>query len=285
MAISASDVKALRDETGAGMMDCKRALEEAGGDVERAKDILRQRGQAKSLKREGRATGEGCVAVAADPAGRCAAVVELNCETDFVGRGEDFRGVAQRLADKSLATGAGDAAALAAEDVIAEAVSRVGEAVRLGRVARWEAGDSSVIAHYLHTATYRVAVLVELAVDGGDVAALTGELLELGRDLGMQVCALRPLYVERDAVPAEMLEREKENLRQAADMAGKPPAIQERIIAGRLDKGFYQQVCLLDQEYAREGDITVGALLQREGQRLGTTLRVVRFERIEVGGA
>ncbi|NUP99655.1 MAG: translation elongation factor Ts [Armatimonadetes bacterium] len=281
MAVSAGDVKALRDVTGAGMMDCKRALQEAEGDLEKAKDILRQQGLAKGEKRAGRATAEGCVAVAVSPDHQRVVAVELNCETDFVGRTDDFRKMAQEIANKALASGATEAEALDVEPLINEAVSRMGEAIRVGRIFPLQAEGGNAVGHYLHTATHRVAVLVELAIEGAVPAAAAAEV---GREVGMQVAAMNPLCVCRQDVPAERLERERNVLRQAADMANKPPQIQEKIIEGRLGK-FYQEVCLVDQPYAKEAEKSVQQYLDEQSKALGGKIGVARFVRIEVGRA
>lgn len=279
MAVTAGDVKALRDVTGAGMMDCKRALQEADGDLEQAKDLLRQQGLAKGDKRAGKTTAEGCVAVATDDDCRAAVVVELNCETDFVGRTDDFRKLSDQIAAEAFAGGATSADQIDASDAINEAVSKLGEAIRVGRVVRWTAADGGRIGSYLHTATRRVAVLVELACEGvTDLAAVAG----VAREIGMQVAAMQPLCVARDGVPADRLEREKSVLREAGDMANKPPQIQEKIIEGRLGK-FYQEVCLLEQTYAKDGELTVARFLENQSKALGGTLGVRRFERLEVG--
>jgi len=281
MSISANDVKALRDVTGAGMMDCKRALTEAEGDLEKAKDILRQRGQAKGAKREGRTTGEGTLALAAPAGGAQALLLELNCETDFVGRSDDFKALAQALADQALAADAADAEALAVESQIDEAVSRIGEKIRVGRLANWRATAPGVVTCYLHTATGRVAVLVELGLDapaGDKLAAVE----EIGRELGMQVAAMKPVAVGREDVPAELVEREREVLRGAADMASKPPAIQEKMIDGRLGK-YFQEVCLLEQTYARDNTKTMKQYLAEAAKAAGVAVTVRRFVRYEVG--
>lgn len=278
MAISAAEVKALREATGVGMMDCKRALEQAGGDVEAAKDLLRQQGLAKGDKRAGRTTGDGCVAIAISADGQQAVVLELNCETDFVGRTDDFRALAQTLADGALAGGASTPEEVGGEDAINEAVSRLGEAIRVGRLIRWTAADSGFLGSYLHTATHRVAVLVELGTEG--VGAEAASIA--AKEIGMQVAAMQPICVDRADVPAERLEREKEVLRQAADMASKPPAIQDKIIEGRLGK-FYAEVCLVEQPYAKDPEQKVKQYLEAAGKAAGGKLVVRRFERIEVG--
>ncbi len=279
MAISAAEVKALRDATGVGMMDCKRALEQADGDVEKAKDLLRQQGLAKGDKRAGRTTADGAVAIAISDDLAQAVVLELNCETDFVGRTDDFRALAQQLAQGALASGAQTPDDVDAADAINEAVSRLGEAIRVGRLVRWTAAADGKLGSYLHTATHRVAVLVELAVEG-DIAAEA--VTDAAREMGMQVCAMQPICVGREDVPAERLDREKEVLRQAADMANKPPQIQDKIIEGRLGK-FYAEVCLVEQQYAKDQDLKVHQYLEQAGKAAGGKLGVRRFERIEVG--
>ncbi|MCC7493619.1 MAG: translation elongation factor Ts [Fimbriimonadaceae bacterium] len=278
MSIAAADVKALRDATGAGMMDCKRALAEAEGDVEKAKDILRQHGLAKGEKRAGRTTGEGCIALASSPDGQTTLALELNCETDFVGRSDDFRALAQSLADAALASGAETSEAVGGDDAIANAVSRIGEAIRVGRLVRWTAGADGLVGYYLHTATHRVAVLVEVAGAGVAQPALA----EVAKELGMQVAAMRPLCVDRDGVPADLLEREKEVLRNAEDMAKKPENIREKIIEGRLGK-FFSEVCLLDQPYAKDDKKAVQQYVAEAAKAAGGSLAVRRFLRLEVG--
>lgn len=278
MAVSAAEVKALRDLTGAGMMDCKRALQEAGGDVEKAKDLLRQQGLAKGEKRAGRATAEGCIALAVSDDARSAVALELNCETDFVGRTDDFRALANAAATAALTNPADDLEGLGLGDQVNEAVSKLGEVIRIGRIVRWQAADGGQLGYYLHTATHRVAVLVELGVAGASPAAGA----EVAKEVGMQVAAMQPLCVSREQVPADKLEHEKEVLRQAADMANKPPQIQEKIIEGRLGK-FYGEVCLLEQEYAKDADKTVQQYLAEQSKAAGGELTVRRFERLEVG--
>jgi len=278
MAVSAAEVKALRDLTGAGMMDCKRALQEAGGDVEKAKDLLRQQGLAKGEKRAGRATAEGCIAIALTDDAQSAVALELNCETDFVGRTDDFRALAADAAVAALTNQANDLEGLGLGDRVNEAVSKLGEVIRIGGVSRWAAAEGGQLGYYLHTATHRVAVLVELGVAGvaAEVAA------EVAKEIGMQVAAMQPLCVSRDQVPADKLDHEKEMLLQAADMANKPPQIQEKIIEGRLGK-YYSEVCLLEQEYAKDADKTVQKYLDEQAKAAGGELTVRRFERLEVG--
>lgn len=283
MAISASEVKRLRDETQAGMMDCKRALQEADGDFEKAKDLLRQRGIAKSAKRAERATGEGVLAIAVADDQTKAAVVELNCETDFVARNEDFRALAQQLAERALAHAAQSAEDLDAADELDNVVGRIGEAIRVGRVLTLEAQGPGIVASYLHTATYKKAALIELGTSS-PLESVPEGLVTLGRELGMQIVSLQPSCVAKEDVPAELVERERNVLREAEDIKTKPPQIQDKIITGRLDKGFYQNVCLLEQPYVREQDLSVSQHVAATAKSLGLDqITVRRFERFVVG--
>ncbi|MBI5833169.1 MAG: translation elongation factor Ts [Armatimonadetes bacterium] len=281
MAITAKEVQALRELTGAGMMDCKRALTEAEGDLQAAKDILRQRGQAKGAKREGKATGEGTVVYAAKADGTQILLLELNCETDFVGKSDDFRALAQKLADKALAENVSEAEAVGGDEWIDEAVSRLGEKIRVGRVVNWQIEQPGVAGVYVHTATGRVAVAVELglAEPVGDKAEVA---LEICRELGMQATAMKPVCLDRAAVPAELVEHEREVLRGAADMAKKPPQIQDKIIDGRMSK-FYSEICLMEQTYARDNTKTMTQYVADTAKAAGLVATVRRYERIEVG--
>ena len=283
MAITAKEVAALREITGAGMMDCKRALVEADGDMEAAKDILRQRGQAKGAKREGKATGEGTLVVAAKPDASQAVVLELNCETDFVGRSDTFRALAQSLADQALAGDLTDGSQIVADDAIADATSRLGEKIRIGHLLNWKAEGAGAVAVYLHTATGRVAVPVEIGLDAPAGDKLPA-VIEIARELGMQAAALKPVCLSREDVPAHLVAHEREVLRSLPDMASKPPQIQDKMIDGRMGK-FYQEICLLEQIYARDNTKSVTQYVKEAAKTAGLNLTVKRFERLEVGRA
>lgn len=282
MEISAKTVMALREQTGAPMMDCKRALQEAEGDMEKAKDLLRQRGIAKGQKREGKATGEGTIVVAAAADGSQVVMLELNCETDFVGKSDDFRGLAQALADSALERDITDAEQVGGEDLINDAVTRLGEKIRVGRLLNWRAEAPGVITSYVHTATGRVGVLVELGLAAAPDADGLAAAQAIGRELGMQVTALRPAYLNREEVPAEVVEREREVLRGAADMANKPPQIQDKIIDGRISK-FFAENTLLEQAYARDSSKSVTEYLNEAAKAAGLAVTPQRYVRLEVG--
>ena len=275
MSVAAAQVKALRARTGIGMMECKQALQACGGDLEAAVRKLRESGQLKAERKAGRAAAEGALALAS--AGGETLLLEVNCETDFVGKDESFRAFAQAAADAALAAGAEDAAALAAlprdggtfEDARLGLVQRLGENIRLRRLARLPAGDGATAA-YLHGA--RIGALVRL--EGGDA--------ELARDLAMHVAASAPQWRDEDDVPAETLERERSVLRAQAERenAGqekpKPPEILEKMVAGRLRK-FLAERTLAGQKFVKDTDRTVAQLLQSR------QARVDAFVRLEVG--
>jgi elongation factor Ts len=283
--ISAAAVKELRERTGAGMMDCKKALADAAGDLERAGTLLRERGLAKAAKREGRATAEGVVAMAlAGPAG---ALVELACETDFVARTDDFQALARELAGLAAA-GASQASPealgqgrLGVETVaqrIQAAAGRLGENIVIKRVARLAAPDGGLVGGYVH-AGGKLAVLVALRT------AARGERVDaLAKDLAMHVAAAdpSPVSVDRAAVPADLVARERELFAKQAAQSGKPEKVIEKIVEGRLQK-FYSEVCLLEQGFVKDPDQSVAALLAAAGRELGKDVAVTGFARFRLG--
>ncbi len=270
MSITASLVKELRERTGAGMMECKKALVETDGDLDAAIEHLRKSGLAKADKKAGRVAAEGAV-VDAGSDGK-AVLVEINCETDFVAKDDNFLGFANRVAEIALASGTEDVKALGeaefADGETVEArrqqlVAKLGENIQLRRTAHMEV-DGGMIGRYIHGG--RIGVLVGL--QGGDE--------ELARDIAMHVAALNPPFVDEDAVPAEVLEREKNILKAQAEESGKPAEIIEKMIAGRLRKHL-AEITLVGQPFVKDGDQTVGKLLESAGAR------VVGMVRLEVG--
>jgi len=270
MSITASQVKELRERSGAGMMECKKALVETGGDMEAAVEHLRKSGLAKADKKAERVAAEGVVVEAADANG--AVLVEINCETDFVAKDEHFRAFAERVAELALAADSDDVAALenaefaGGETVEArrqQLVAKLGENIQLRRIRRVSA-NGGVIGAYIHGG--RIGVLVSL--EGGDEA--------LARDLAMHVAALNPPYVDADSVPADVLEKEKDILRAQAEESGKPPEIIEKMITGRLNKHL-AEITLLGQPFVKDADQTVDKLVKSQGAK------VREFVRLEVG--
>ncbi len=268
MSITAAQVKKLRERTGAGMMECKKALVETGGDMDAAIEHLRKSGLAKADKKAGRVAAEGTIAHASQ--GSRAVLVEINCETDFVAKDDNFRRFAEEVA--SLALNAEDIGAVIAspmssgdtvQDARQQLVSKIGENVQVRRMARLEAGKG-VIGSYIHSG--RIGVMV----------ALTGGDEDLARDIAMHIAALNPAYRDVADVPADVMEKEKEILiAQAAD-SGKPADIIEKMVAGRLKKHL-AEITLTGQPFVKDGDITVGKLLKDQGAAIDS------FVRLEVG--
>ena len=277
--ISAKNVKALRDQTGAGMMDCKAALKDAEGDVERATDLLRERGLSKAGKRAGRATSEGAVAVSID--GGTGVIIELSCETDFVAKNEQFQSLAQGVADAVRAGGdvsdvdAALAAKIEGETVdehIKAAVGRVGENIQLKRVGSVRV--DGLVGGYVHGGG-KLGVLVGVATDS------PGDLAEAAKDMAMHVAAAdpTPLAVDQNGLDPEVVEKERSILRNQALESGKPENIVDNMVNGRLKK-FFAENCLVEQAFVKDPDQTVGDVLKAAG---GAT--VSEFLRFKLGEA
>lgn len=272
--VSAAQVKALRERTGAGMMDCKNALVEAGGDLDAAVEAMRRRGLAAADRKAGRIAAEGLVAVEVAGGGARGAMAEVNCETDFVAREEEFRGFAREVARLVLANAPDGVESLGAlrldggatvDERRRELVARIGENISVRRFEVLDAGGGSV-AGYSHGG--RIGVLV--ALDAGDEPAA------VGKDVAMHVAASRPLAVSGSELPAELVERERSIIEAQAADTGKPPAIVEKIVAGRLRK-FVEESTLLGQPFVKDPDVRVAAHLAARGAV------VHRFVRFEVG--
>ena len=255
-AITAAMVKELREMTDAGMMECKKALVEADGDMDKAVDVLRTRGLAAAAKKVGRATNEGTVmAIVSDDATK-GAVVELNCETDFVGMNEKFKGYAEKIARAAMAANVEDVEALKAvdaegetvEDVLTDAIHTLGENMNLARAAVVEAGG---VASYIHGGG-KIGVLVTFDVEGIDPAS--DEFQHCGRDVAMQVAAASPVSATRESVPAEVVAHEMEIYKAQAAESGKPENIQEKIATGRLERHRLRQRGRQEARWHHQGD-------------------------------
>lgn len=283
--ISAGDVKALRDSTGAGMMDCKRALADAAGDVERARELLRERGLSKAGKRAGRETSEGAVVFASN--GGRGALIELGCETDFVAKTPDFQGLASSIAKAVLAANAvsdlGGALALpldgsTIDDVVKAAGAKMGENIQLKRVATVDV--KGVTGGYVHGGG-KLGVLVALET------SLSGEVAEtVARDVAMHVAAHdpTPIAVDRGDVSAAVIERERKFLTNQALESGKPANVVEKMVDGRMNK-FFSENCLLAQGFVKDPDTTVRDLLANAGKAAGGSIAVKSFVRFKLGEA
>ena len=283
-AITAAMVKELREMTDAGMMECKKALVEADGDMDKAVDVLRTRGLAAAAKKVGRATNEGTVmAIVSDDATK-GSVVELNCETDFVGMNEKFKGYAEKIARAAMAANVEDVEALKAvdaegetvEDVLTDAIHTLGENMNLARAAVVEAGG---VASYIHGGG-KIGVLVTFDVEGIDPAS--DEFQHCGRDVAMQVAAASPVSATRESVPAEVVAHEMEIYKAQAAESGKPENIQEKIATGRLEK-FYKESCLTEQAFVKNPDQNVTDYVNEVAKKLGGTIKVTGFKRFMLG--
>ena len=282
MAITAQLVKELRDMTAAGMMDCKKALVEVEGDLEKAVDWLRQKGMAKAAKKSGRATSEGLVTVAASADGMHIAMGSLLCETDFVARGEQFQAMATRVTQVILEKAPADAEALDAllGEEVTQLIASVGENMQLGKFARFsKKGANDVVGQYIH-ANSKIGVLVYLTC-GKAESATKPEVLELAKNLSMQVAAASPLALDASCLDPAAVEREREVYRQKAIEEGKPAQIVDKIADGAVKK-FQKEVCLMDQLFIRDDKKTIADVVRETGKAIGDEITVTGFERIQL---
>ena len=272
--ITASQVKELREKTGAGMMDCKKVLTETDGDFEKAIELLRERGIAKAAKKSDRIAAEGLVTTYVSEDGKVGAVVEVNAETDFVAKNEEFRSfvadVAKQVALKAPATVEDllNQPSIAEEgktvgEVLTGKIATIGENMSIRRFERFE--TENMIESYIH-GDGKIAVLVEME----------NATEELAKDVCMQIAAARPEYLDRESVPAERVEKEMEILKAQAMNEGKPAEIAEKVVMGRIGK-FYGEICLVEQDFVKDSDIKVGKLVESKGAK------IVRFARFEKG--
>ncbi len=275
MAITASMVKELREKTGAGMMDCKKALVEADGDLAKAEEILREKGIAKASKKAGRIAAEGLTAIHIE--GNKAAIAELNCETDFVAKNEDFQKFVKDVARHVLehqTSSVEDALAKPflggskpLEEVLKEKIATIGENMSVRRIEILEKTDQDTFGEYLHMGG-RIGVVVVLNNSNNE---------ELAKDIAMHVAASRPQYLTRDEVPQDNVEKEREILKTQALNEGKPENIVEKMVEGRLNK-YFEEICLVDQAFVKDPDKKVKKVLEENGNA-----SVSRFVRFEVG--
>lgn len=289
--VTAKMVAELRQRTGAGMMDCKKALDESGGDMEAAVELLRKKGIAKAEKRADRSTVEGVVGGQVSPDGRVGVLVEVACETDFVARNEDFGKVVASLVAQMANSTAETAEQFLAESfhedpsqTVAEFVkgasARTGEAVNVKRVARLDAGENGQVGIYRHH-NGKLATLVQISASSTDVAKHEA-IQELGRYVAEHVAAAAPMAVDRSGVPADKIESEKRIAEEQARQTGKPEAMIEKISTGKVE-AFLKDVTLLPQAWVRDPSLTIAALVTDSGKRAGGTVTIERFARIQLG--
>lgn len=283
MSITAQMVKELRDMTGAGMMDCKKALQEMEGNLENAVDWLRQKGIAKAAKKSGRATSEGVVAFVAGNGGKIAALAAVCCETDFVARGEKFQDFADRVAKTVLEKNPANIEALDAllgEDM-KEQIATVGENMTLGAFSRMERKGPGSIGVYIHS-NGKIGVLVDLET-ASEATAAKPEFHELAKNLAMQIAAANPLAVDPSCLDQSIVDREREVYRQKSLEEGKPANIVEKIVEGAVKK-YYKEVCLLEQLFIRDDKKTIADVIKDASKSMGDDIKVITFARIQLGG-
>ena len=278
MAITASLVKELRERTGAGMMDCKKALTATDGDMDKAIDYLREKGLSKAAKKASRVAAEGIVDAYVDEANKIAVLLEVNCETDFVANTDDYKNLVLSVAKHIAANKPADVAELANQtflgtdkkvsDVITEAIAKIGEKIDIRRFTVYEYGNDTV-GHYIHGGG-KIGVLVEL--EGGDA--------EVAKDVAMHIAAANPAYLDRTQVPEAELDHEKEVLSEQAKNEGKPEKIIEKMVLGRIQK-YYKEVCLVDQEFINDPDKSIAGLLKEHNAKAKRFVRYQLGEGIE----
>lgn len=283
MAVTAALVKELRERTGAGMMDCKKALVETDGDIEKAIDYLREKGIMKAQKKAGRIAAEGLVRVAFGEGNKTASIVEVNSETDFVAKNEEFIEFVEDLAKEVLVKGNMPMEQFMAEpfgegtvrETLTAKVAKIGENLSIRRFAKVEE-DGVVYVGYTHGGG-RIGVIVGIKTD-----AAADEIAAVGKDVAMQVASMNPKFVNEDGVDPEYLENEKKILTEQVLNEGKKPEMVERIVAGKIKKEL-KEVCLLDQPFVKDGDVSVQQYVANAAKEIGKDMEVVSMIRYEVG--
>lgn len=283
MAFTAQDVKNLRERTGCGMMDCKKVLAEADGDMDKAAELLREKGMAAADKKAGRIASEGMVYAVSDLDSDLGVVIEVNSETDFVAKNEGFQKFVQDLAKVVMETNPADVDALmeaemgsgTVADELREKIQVIGENLKIRRFNRY-CGKSCAYVH--GGGTHGVLVNFDTTPE----VAAKPEFIAFGKDIAMHIAAENPTYVRREDVPAEVLDKEREILKAQALNEGKPENIAEKMVEGRVKK-YYEQNCLLEQKFVKDPDITVNQYIEQKAKELGGDIKVIDFTRFEKG--
>ena len=302
MEITAAMVKELRERTGAGMMDCKNALVDSQGDVDKAIELLREKGLAAAAKKAGRIAADGVVDALIFSGGRAGVMAEINCETDFVAKTDNFKRFARNVVEhiyeakpdyvsaEDLDVACADGKAILMEqafakdpdktmqDLLSDATVAIGEKIAIRRFARLEAADG-LIDSYIHIGG-KIGVLLEIQAPGE--AAELSAVREMSHDICMHIAAAAPRFVRKDEVPTDNLDKEKEILRTQALNEGKPAKIVDRMVEGRIEK-YYKEICLLEQPFVKNPDITVSGYIAEKAAETGAELKAVRFIRFERG--
>ena len=279
--VTAQDVKELRDMTGCGMMDCKRALVEADGNRDEAVKILREKGLAKAAKKAGRIAAEGVVKTKVN--GDNGVIVEINCETDFCAKSDKFLEVVEVIADTILANDVADVEALnkvtavgtnmTVSEYFTDKIATIGENMNIRRFTKM----NGTLVSYMHDGG-RIGTLLKITTDKPDNA----EVLACGKNVALQITAMNAQYVDKDSVPAEVIANEKEVQQKLVEQEGKPANVAEKIVEGRLRK-FYEEVCLLDQKYFKDDSMSIAKYIQSVAKEQGASIKVDSFVRYERG--
>ncbi|MBP9920358.1 translation elongation factor Ts [Proteiniclasticum ruminis] len=280
--ISAQAVKELRDKTGAGMMDCKKALTQAEGDLEKAVDILREKGLASAAKKSGRVAAEGVIATYVSDDLKNASIIELNCETDFVSANEAFIALANDIAKAVAESNVDSLEAVKAlpygdatiQDAITALIAKLGENMNLRRYEKMEA-PAGLVSSYIHMGG-KIGVLVQV-----DAENASQEVASVAKDVAMHVAALNPQFLDNSSVDADTIEREREIYRVQALNEGKPEKIVDKMVDGRINK-FFKEVCLVNQMFVKNPDLSIEAFVKEESKKLGN-IKLVKFVRFEKG--
>ena len=273
MSITKDSVMALREKTGAGLIDCKRALGESNGDMEEAVSLLRKKGVATAAKKSGRSASEGMIAQAISENRSKGILVEVNCETDFVAKNDDFVVFSNEIAKELLSNPSADF-----EEKRTEQVAKIGENIKISRSETLAPAASGLVESYVHTGS-KVAVLLSVGSDSSDVHS--NELVvSMAKDICMHIAATSPVCVSRDEVPSELVDKEKEIAQAQAE--GKPPQAVEKIISGKLEK-YFSGVSLLEQPFVKNPDQSIQQFVDQVGKEIGSQLKVEKFLRFQVG--
>ncbi len=282
MAFTAKDVAALREKTGCGMMDCKKALTETGGDMEKAVEFLREKGLAAAAKKAGRIAAEGVVSAVVCKDCGTGVLIEVNSETDFVSKNEDFQNFVKGCGWAAIKSGANTVEellaakyddALTVEEMLREKILTIGENLKIRRFEKY----TGVIETYIHGGG-RIGVMCAFDTDCADKPGFA----EFAKDVCMQIAAANPSYLNKDQVPADVIEKEKEILMAQAINEGKPANIAEKMVMGRISK-FYKENCLLDQAFVKDADLSVSKHMAAVAKELGGKIDIVKFVRYEKG--
>ena len=286
MAITAAMVKELREVSGAGMMDCKKALTATEGDMDKAMEFLREKGLATAQKKAGRIAAEGIVMLNVSEDGKKAVAVEVNAETDFVAKNEKFRGYVAQVAEQAMDTTAADVEGFLAEpwkfdtnetvgEELAHQIATIGENMNIRRFQQVKE-ENGFVASYTHMGG-KIGVLVDVETD-----VVNDDLKEMAKNVAMQIAALNTPYLNESEVPAEIIEHEKEVMRQQVINEGKPEQIADKIVMGKIGK-FYKENCLLDQEFVKDNKINIKQYTQNTAKELGGSIQIKKFVRFEKG--